>query len=131
MKKLINLTLMLALVGTLVTSSCGGDDRNPNDPVINPDYTVTTIGLVTSGETRYFRGRLDKIPVGERVQAGFTYWEPDGREHRFEDVASLTATGTWELEFGLPFSGPQYTVRAFVITRAGDEIRGKSEPFPD
>ena len=129
MKKLN--TLALVLVSILVFSSCGGDDQNPEEPVANPDYEVTTIGLVESGDTRVFRGRLDKIPAGATVQAGFTYWEPEGRSHRFEDVATLTDVGTWELEFGLPFSGPQYTVRAFVITGSGIEIQGKSEPFPD
>lgn len=124
MKQLLKLFLLVFLI-----SACGGDDQSPEDPQVNPDYEVTTIGLVGSGDSKEFTGRLDKLPDGQTVSAGFTWFEPSGRAHRFEDVATLTETGNFTMPFGLPAQGPGYTVRAFIITGSGLEVRGRSVAF--
>lgn len=113
----------------ILISSCGGDDQNPEDILVNPDYEVTTVGLTGSGDSKVFTGRLDKLPDGQTVAAGFTWFEPSGRAHRFENVASLTEVGNFTMPFNLPASGPGYTVRAFVLTGSGLEIRGRSVAF--
>ena len=127
-----SLKYLFASMLLVVFISCGGDDRNPDDQELEAEYEVTSLGVRTSNGVRALTGRLDKIPVGETVQAGFYYWEPDPgrREHKFPDVATLTSTGTFRLEIGVDFAtGPGYTMRAFVVTRAGEEVLGSTVPF--
>ena len=129
MKK-VNSILLLLLSFTMFLA-CGGGDEEP-EPEPEPEYEVTSLGVRTNNGVKALTGSLDKIPVGETVQAGFYYWEPEPgrREHKFPNVATLTETGTFRMEIGTDFAtGPGYTMRAFVVTRGGEEILGRTVPF--